>query len=213
MSENQRFKFNISILGEATVGKTCIVCSYLGEEFNESKLSTIGVDSVNGSAVFDGKKCIYKIYDTAGQDRFNSIASSTIKLSDGFILVYSVDKKDTLDKISKWIKNIENNVNIDEKIIILVGNKIDAENREVTADEAKIFAKENNMIYFEASAKTGFGIKEIFDYIYKEIYELNKKSKVEIKENNNDNYVNNHRGSFHLKKIGKENDKKRKNCC
>ena len=214
MNENEITKYNTSIIGEKAVGKTSLVSVFLGQGFNEDQISTVGIDAVANVAIFDGTKYLFKIYDTAGQDRYDTIASSTIKLSDGFILVYSVDNIESLKKISKWLVSIENKVNRDEKIIILVGNKIDTNKREITEEEGQKFAKENNMKYFETSAKTNSGVKDAFNYIYKEIYELNKKSSEGTNGNGNNNKLEKN-NTFLLKKEDKNqtNAKKKKKCC
>ena len=209
MNENEITKYNISILGEKAVGKTSLVSVFLGQGFNEDQISTVGIDAVANVAIFDGTKYLFKIYDTAGQDRYDTIASSTIKLSDGFILVYSVDNIESLKKISKWLVSIENKVNRDEKIIILVGNKIDTNKREITEEEGQKFAKENNMKYFETSAKTNSGVKDAFNYIYKEIYELNKKSSEGTNGNGNNNKLE-QKNNFLLKKEDKNQAKVKK---
>ncbi len=94
-------------------------------------------------------------------------------------MVFSVDNEQSLDKISKWIDNIEENVNRKEKVLILVGNKIDIDSniRQVTHEGGMNFAKERNMKYFETSAKTGYGIKEAFNQIFQDVYELDEKIK------------------------------------
>ncbi len=74
-----------------------------GKPFRDTNLSTIGVDFIFKSAVFDGKKYDFKIYDTAGQERYQSIGDANLKISDGFLLVFSVDNKKTLEKINMWI--------------------------------------------------------------------------------------------------------------
>jgi len=82
--------------------------------------------------------------------------------------------------------NIEGNVDRNEKVLILVGNKIDINQREVTNEEGMNFANERNMKYFETSAKTGFGIDEAFNQIFRDIYEFNKKiEECQQKENVN----------------------------
>ena len=93
----------------------------------------------------------FKIFDTNGQERYNSITDTTIKIADGFLLVFSVDKKLSFQKIQHWIEVIENSVDLRKKAAILVGNKIDMPNREVTNEEAVTFAKERNMEYIETS--------------------------------------------------------------
>ena len=187
MDDNiKRTKFNVILLGEKSVGKTSLVLSLTGQPFNENQIANIGVDFVSHNAIIDGKEFVFKIYDTAEQERFDSISSSILKAADGFLLVFSVDKKKTLEKISKWVDNIEDNVDRNEKVLILVGNKIDINRREVTNEEGMNFAKERNMKYFETSAKTGIGIKEAFNQIFQDIYELDEK----IKENHQKENVN-----------------------
>ena len=156
-----RTKFNVSLLGERAVGKTSIFSVLLGKEFSENTLNTIGIESEIVSAKFDGKEYKFKIFDTAGPERYRSISSTTINLADDFLLVFGVDDKKTLETIRYWIKSIEEDCDIKKKVLFLVGNKIDIEKREITKEEALSFAKTNNIRYFETSAKTGFGIKEI----------------------------------------------------
>ena len=64
-----------------------------------------------------------------------------------------------MEKITKWIENIEKNADRKKKVLILVGNKIDINRREVTTEEGMNFAKERNMKYFESSARTGFDVE------------------------------------------------------
>ena len=92
-------------------------------------------------------------------------------------MVFSVDNEQSLEKISKWIENIEENVNRKEKVLILVGNKIDINIRQVTHEGEMNFANERNMKYFETSARTGFGVKNAFNQIFQDVYELDEKIK------------------------------------
>ena len=111
----KRTKFNVSLLGETAVGKTSMIQVKSGMPFNEDQLATVGIDNLMEKAKFDGTEYKFKIFDTAGQERYNSISGSTIKVADGFVLVFSVNLKSSLDKITLWIKSIEETVNIKEK--------------------------------------------------------------------------------------------------
>ena len=191
MSKIKRTKFNISILGETQVGKTSMISVLQGQKFQDLMLSTIGIDNVIDKAEFDGQEYMFKIFDTAGQERYKGIVSSTsINVSDGFLMVFSVDKAETFENINKWIEFIEEHVNIKEKPTVLVGNKVDVDKREVTNEDGTNLANQKGMKYFETSAKTGFGIKEAFHQLYKDIYEiyakndnLNKNEDTKPKEN------------------------------
>ena len=186
MNKNiKRKKFNVSLLGESEVGKTRISNNYLGKDLDEFTLSTIGIESYMDTAEFDGTEYKFKIYDTAGQERYRSISKSTIKITDGFLLVFSVNNRKSFELINYWYDSIKDVIDIKKKVIILIGNKIDLPNREVTNAEAVSFAKSKNIKYFETSAKTGFGIKEAFRELYQDIYDLFKSSK-EKTENNID---------------------------
>ena len=121
-------------------------------------------------AKIEGQEYTFKIFDTAGQERYKSIAQSTIQLSDGFLIVFDVNVKSTFERVIDWINFIDERVNINEKVLILVGNKIDKEERKVSKEEATNFAKEKNLKYFETSAKNGFGIKETFNELYQDVY-------------------------------------------
>ena len=185
MEKIKRTKFNVSLLGETQVGKTCMVQVLTGTPFSDIHLSTIGIDSFTDSAKFDNVEYKFKIFDTAGQERYRNVSNTTINIADGFLMVFSVDNRETFERINDWINVISDEVNLEEKVIFLVGNKIDVEKREVSNEEGINFAKEKNIKYFETSAKTGFGIKETFKQLYQDIYELFKKSnKLEINNKN-----------------------------
>ena len=159
MNKIKRNKFNISILGESQVGKTGISNYFFNKNIDATYISTIGIDSNIAIALFDGEEFKFKIFDTAGQERYRSISYSTIKISDAFLLVFSVDNKKSFQQIDYWLDSIKEEIDANKKVIYLVGNKIDLEKREVSNGEAVKFAKLNKIKYFETSAKTGFCIE------------------------------------------------------
>ena len=192
----QRLKFNISLLGDATVGKTCMVYSLKKFEFDENQIATIGVDEVIDEAKFDNKLYKFKIFDTAGEERYKSIVGSTLQISDAFLLVFSINNRISFERISFWIDTIRDKVNLNGKVLALVGNKIDLENeRKVSHEEASNLAKKYQMKYFETSAKTGFRIEETFHSLYEDIYNLNKKLENQVEDDDNA-----HKGSIKIQR-------------
>ena len=116
--ENKRTKFNVSLLGENSVGKTSICSVILGRQFNECELSTIGIDSYLVSTNFNGYEYKFKIYDTAGQERYREISSNTINLANGFLLVFAVDNDKTVEELTYWINSIEEKCDVKNKVLI-----------------------------------------------------------------------------------------------
>ena len=129
MNDIKRTKFNVSILGESSVGKTSICSVFLGNNFSGNTLYTIGIESALIPFKVDGKEYRFKIFDTAGQERYRSIAKNLIILVEGFLLEFAVDDIRTFETLGEWIKSIKKNCDINEKVLILVGNKVEVEKR------------------------------------------------------------------------------------
>ena len=201
MKKNTGFK--ISLLGESTVGKTSIVNAYSKNQFSYNTVQTTGIVSFMKKKQFDNKEYKFKIFDTAGQERYKSLSNTTIQIADGFFMVFAVDNRDSFIKIIDWIKFIDDHTNLDEKVLYLIGNKIDVEleERMVKKEEAEEFAKSKNAKYFETSALKNEGIKEAFEEIFKDIYEMYKQGKTR-----NSNF------NLDVKNINNENNKKKKKC-
>jgi small GTP-binding protein len=201
MENIQRMKFNVCLLGESHVGKTCIASVFTGHPFDINAFTTIGLENYLATEKFDGKEYKFKIFDTAGQERYRSIALSTINLSDGFLLVFAVDDRSSFETLEEWIKSIENKCDISKKVLILVGNKVDIEKRQVKNEEAVAFANSKKIDYFETSAKTGFGIQEIFHKIFESIYKKYKEiEQLEKLENEGNNQIEKERPKVKLEK-------------
>lgn len=195
----KRKKFNVVALGEVNVGKSSIISRLIGGNFKKDTLPTIGLDCYETKKKFDGKEYIFKIIDTAGQERFKSITEKIIKKADGFFILFAVDNPNSFQKVKCWINTIAEQTDLTNKPLILVGNKIDLIPREVSNEQGVKFAKEKKIKYYEVSAKTGFFVKEIFDVLFGDIYNLKKEEDVD--------------DHFLLRKITKEKTKKKKKFC
>ena len=93
-----------------------------------------------------------------------------------------------MEYLNSLLKNIKDN--FDNMITFLIGNNIDIEKEKwtITSEEGKEFAQKNNLVYFETSAKTKYGINEAVSYIIEEVYriteeKLNNKNIIIPKDN------------------------------
>lgn len=110
-----------------------------------------------------GKKSVkLQVWDTAGQERFRSVTRSYYRGAAGALLVYDTTSRDSFNALTNWLNDARTlaNSNI---CILLVGNKKDLdEARQIDFLEASTFAQENELIFLEASAKTGENVEEAF---------------------------------------------------
>lgn len=156
------------VVGNAGVGKTCILHSYVHDSFKEDSQHTIGAEL--GSRIVSLKKegqeteqlIKLQIWDTAGQERFRSVTRSYYRGACGALLVYDITDRQSFTAVASWLSDAKSLAS-SHIIIILCGNKSDLENeRQVTTAEAESFAQENGMIFFETSAKDGVNVEEAF---------------------------------------------------
>ena len=178
----KRQVIKLTVLGDSATGKTLMINSFLGIEYDEwGLLASIGCDKCETTfKLKDNNEIKLVIWDTPGAERFKFIALKTLRNVQGVILVFDLTNKKTFENINEWLNKIkENRYNIH---VILFGNKCDGDygGREVTKEEAEQFAKENNLKYFETSAKKNINIKEGFEEIVNKIYEIDIKNGFEI---------------------------------
>lgn len=130
-----------------------------------------------------------KIWDTAGQERFRNITTQYYKNADGILLVFDVSDKASFDKTSQWLNQIKTNNSNDHVVVLLVGNKCDVEDRQVSVDQAEAFAKEYGLNYFETSALTNYNIDDAFAFLAGQIIEIKIANQNKFKEYENPNPI------------------------
>ncbi len=174
MSENniEITALKLGLLGDSAVGKTCICQAFLGLEFKDDTISTIGMEKMDKKITLSDQKEIKIIlWDTAGEERFRAAALKAIRTVQGIALVFDVTSKKSFDNVNMWLNEI--NENFKEPSLILLGNKIDMpeDKWQVTQEDINSLIKQKNMRYFATSAKTKHGINEAFTYLANITYE------------------------------------------
>jgi Ras-related protein Rab-6A len=161
----KRTAISISIFGETAVGKTCICSTFLGLEFRGEHLTTVGIEKMSSSIkTEDGVELKLKLWDTAGQERFKSVSVKNLRYSQAAIVVFDLTEKESFEKVTDWLKEIREFS--DKMPVGLFGNKSDlVDKRVVTQEEINDLCKEENLVYFETSAKNNTGIKEGFSKV------------------------------------------------
>ena len=182
------YLLKVVFVGDAGVGKTQIKSKYMKDIFDNAYNLTIGIDFAEKVVKIDNKKIKLQLWDTAGDERFRSITQTYYKIAHLIVFVYAIDNENSFNNIQNWVKDVRN-INENAKFL-LVGNKCDLEDkRQVSTDEAKKYAKDNEINFIEVSAKEGTNIEKMFNSIIQELLEDMEKEEISYynKYNNTNN--------------------------
>ena len=219
----------IIVVGNGKVGKTTLTIKYVKGKFTTEYKKTLGVDFLNIKKYIKSidKEVDFYIWDTAGQDYYNSITRRYYKGADAALIVFAINDKDSFDNVTQWYDKIYQECN---KIpMILVMSKIDLKHEvAITDNEAIDLAKKLNITFMKVSSKDNYMVDEVFEKLaiehYKYVESLDNNNQV-IEEDNvkeikiKSNYLsyrgNNKNNGFQINKDNnnEKKDKKRKNCC
>lgn len=180
--EDEVIKIKVMLLGESQIGKTSIIQRYVKNNFNLSYITTVGVDFQLKTLHLNNKTVKLQIWDTAGQERFKNITKNYFQSSDGFIIGYDITSRSSFINVSTWLNEIREYAP-EEIQKILIGNKCDLSEREVSTEEGKKLAEENGMKFYETSAKNDINVKEVFESITQDIIESREKNNGEKNRN------------------------------
>ena len=219
LSESEQYDKSIKviILGDSYVGKSSLINRLINNKFVELS-NTLSIEYHTYVISINGYKIRMQIWDTAGQEKFNSLISNYYKNTDVAIFVYSIDKEESFQNLEMWFKHLKDNN--ENSLNILIGNKLDKEKegeRVLNYEKAENFAKLNKFFLFrEVSCKS----KEIYDIedIYEIFDEIGKKFYNESKEDRNNSDSVSYKVSDSMRSLGdkqklKKNEKKKKKCC
>jgi len=163
--------FKIVIFGDKDVGKSCLLSQYVNKTFTEKKYLDIGIEFKFKELIIDNIKIKVQIWTINNDDIIMNYNNPN-----GFIIIYDVTNKDSFKYIENKINIIRNYYTIENIPIIIIGNKIDKNNRNITLEEVNEFSKKNNIMNIEASIKHNINVDLIFEKLLKKILEQNPKS-------------------------------------
>lgn len=188
----------VILIGDSGVGKTSIISRLISNEFSEIHTPSLSLEYNNHLIKINNYTIRMQIWDTAGQEKTNSLISNYYKSAEVAIFVYSINNLDSYTSIQEWFKELINESSDENNVKkILLGNKLDLENeRKVEFKTADSFAKENGFeVFAEITCKNDekqniFNISNIFDAIGKLFYdEFYSQSKGDIYNISSFHYV------------------------
>ena len=164
--------YKIILVGDSSVGKTCLLMRAVNNKFTENYQATIGFEFLLMYFQVNNVKIKLQIWDTCGQEIYRSLIQGFYRNTAATIIVFSKTDRRSFDNLGSWVKDVKNNTE-QEIPLFLVGNKCDVENNliEVTKEEGEQFMKQYNLKYYsEISAKTGYKVLDTFEEVAKTVY-------------------------------------------
>ena len=187
----------IVLLGDAGVGKSSIVLRYVTDSFKTDADGTVGASYMGKIVNFNDYMVKLNIWDTAGQERYHSLAKMYYRDANAALLVYDITQKESFEGMKRWYEEVKQNSNADI-VVAIAGNKEDLiETEAVSQEEAIAYADSINALFKKTSAKSSYGIDQMFKEIimqaFPEIKSSAKNRRTIVLESNE--------------------KKKKKNCC
>ena len=199
--------FKIIVIGDSSVGKSCLTTQAVRNNFEEFYTATIGFEFLTFNIRLNNKVLKLQIWDTCGQEVYKSLITNFYRNSSLALIIYAINNMDSFKHAENWLNELKAQANPNVKIF-LVGNKSDLENeRVVSKEDGEKFKELKNLDKFiETSAKTGENARNVLLEAAKLLY----KDYLKVKNNIGDN-KDNQKGDRLEKK--KQKNKGTKKCC
>lgn len=183
------YTIKIVVCGQPLVGKTSLLKRLTKKTFNPNEPSTVGSEYIH----FDynmpenNQEIHLQIWDTAGEEKYRSLAPLYFRNSNGALLVFDQTSRNTFESLNDWV-NIYKESNGDDALFFVIANKSDLINENMKStkikfesienenlntnrkslwnedsftDEAFKWAESRGYPFFETSAKTGEGVENL----------------------------------------------------
>ncbi|CAD8100284.1 unnamed protein product [Paramecium sonneborni] len=193
-SSQESTQIKLVVVGDGSVGKTCILLSYTTDKFPTEYVPTV-FDNYTTQLTVDNQMINLSLWDTAGQETYNRLRTLSYGSADIFLIVFSVVDSSSFENAqNKWFPEL-NQDELQKVPKIIVGNKIDmrddSNDKHIKTETAKSLLGNQNIQYFECSALTQEGLKLVFDEAVKQALKAKLQSKGGAKPANQNKDINN----------------------
>lgn len=159
MEEPESIK--VCLLGDSGVGKSSLALRFVSNEFRPYSESTIGASFTSKTVEINTQEVSFKIWDTAGQEKYHSLASMYYRNAAAAIVVFDISNLPSFRGLQMWIKEVQSN-GPNDVILAVCGNKSDLNARQVPREDAEAFAEKVGAFYIETSARDAINVDTLF---------------------------------------------------
>ena len=165
-----RFQMSkVVFIGKSNAGKTSLVTRVTENRFDNNTRPTTSTAHFSFKPDESDPDLEITFWDTAGMEKYRAINQIYYREAVGAILVFDLTARDSFEELDMWKGDFLAGDPQPNAILILAGNKCDLGSPVVTEEEARTWAEDNGVLYFQVSAKTGEGVAELVDALVKTI--------------------------------------------
>jgi len=169
----------IMVVGDPSVGKTCMLISYTTNSFPGEYVPTV-FDNYTANAIVEGHPINLGLWDTAGSEDYNTLRPLSYPGTDVFIICFNLVDMETFNNVkTKWHPEVQHHN--PKTPFILVGTKLDLREKSdssVSSDLGEKLSKEIGASkYLECSALSQQNLPQVFEEAVKTVYEQVKGGK------------------------------------
>ena len=124
MTDTFDLTLKLLIVGDSSVGKTNFTSRFIENKFNNSYMTTSGIDLQTADIEIKNKKVRIQLWDTAGQEKYKAITKNLFLKVMGAIIIYDITSEKSFINLKSWVQMIKEECGSHMQII-MVGNKSD----------------------------------------------------------------------------------------
>ena len=179
--------FKIIVIGDSSVGKSCLTTQAVRNNFVEFYQATVGFEFLTFNLRINSNVVKLQIWDTCGQEVYKSLISNFYRNCSLALIVYAINNRDSFEHAENWLNDLKNQSNPNVRVF-LVGNKSDLEqNRVISKEEGENFREQKKLDRFmETSAKTGDNARNVMLEAAKILYKDYLKAKQNLGNTDDD---------------------------
>ncbi|MFX1575773.1 MAG: Rab family GTPase [Promethearchaeota archaeon] len=171
-AEKAGFVVKVIIVGDWGVGKTSLIRRFAENKFDHDYKPSIGVNIVTKVVDVAGRKLKLQLFDTGGQERFQSLRQRYYKGANAVIFVFDITRPSSASAIeSKWLDEVKSILG-EDFVRVVLANKTDLESGRAVSEYAAQQATDRIQgKYYETSALDGRNVTEAFSELAAELME------------------------------------------
>ncbi|XP_063933251.1 uncharacterized protein LOC135145053 [Zophobas morio] len=175
-TKNNHVVVKVGMIGDAQVGKTCLMVKYVDSIFDEEYVNTLGVNFMEKTIVIRKTEITFSIWDLGGQKEFVNMLPLVCNDAVALLFLFDLSRKQTLNSVKEWYRQARGFNKT--AFSFLVGTKYDIfanfpfEQQEELSRQARKYAKAMKAPLIFCSSAHSINVQKIFKIILAKCFEL-----------------------------------------